>query len=93
MEKLMTKQEPKQPSADEQSGSTGRKAGPGGKNTGQDRYGQSGAGGPRDQGTDGRANYQDSTPDGGDQAEPDSNQGSGRSVQVTEDQRRKRGKG
>lgn len=53
-------QQPAQPSTDEQSGSTGRRAvdqdTPAGQDTGQDRYGQSGfAGTPRE--TIGQASY------------------------------------
>lgn len=93
----MTKQQPKQPSTEEQSGSAGRRTtNPGGQNgqgkdTGQGRYGQSGLGGEHDTGTAGETSYQDS-PDGSDQPVPKSNQGSGRSDQVPEDQRRTRGK-
>ena len=93
----MTSQHPKQPSTDEQSGSAGRRthnpAGQNGegKDTGQGRYGQSAVSkkpGPK---TAGQANYQDA-PDGGEREESDSNQGSGRSDQIPEDQRRPRGK-
>jgi hypothetical protein len=90
----MTKQ-PKQPTPEEQSGSTGRPtkgtAGQG-KDTGQGRYGQTGAGGGGNRETIGQANYRRSGADVGQQPDTDSNAGSGSSDQVPEDQRRNRAK-
>ena len=87
--------QPKQPTPEEQSGSTGRptsgETGQG-KDTGQDSYGQSGAGGRRNGETAGQASYRKSGPDGGQQPDPDSNKGSGTSEQIPEDQRRNRAK-
>jgi len=77
------KGEPVQPTPEDQSGSTGRPTDTHERgratDTGQGRYGQSGHGGDsRDRETAGQARYRKSTPDGGEQPDPDSNPGSGR---------------
>jgi len=73
---------PKQPNSNDQSGSTGRRTDThenGRKtDTGQDKYGQSGFGGKQGSETSGQSRYRKSGPDGGDQADPESNEGSGR---------------
>lgn len=84
---------PSQPSPDEQSGSTGRPTavpdGGSNRDSGQNRYGQSGGSGKPDRETQGQAKYRESSSDGRDGAasRPDgaaiqkdsgSNQGSGR---------------
>jgi hypothetical protein len=83
-------QKPVQPNTNEQSGSTGRPtAAPNGgsnRNSGQDRYGQSGGGGKADRETEGQTKYRESGSDGsarrpgGAAVREDrgSNQGSGR---------------
>jgi len=75
-------QEPPQPDSNEQSGSGGRRTetrdNERSKDTGQDRYGQSGFGGKKGHETIGQARYRRSGPEGGEQADPESNQGSGR---------------
>ena len=70
---------PSQPSADEQSGSGGRRTdvpdGAHNRDTGQSRYGQSGAGGKVNRETEGQAQYRESSGGG---AKHGSNRGSGR---------------
>jgi len=72
----------KQPDSNDQSGSTGRRTDTheNGRatNTGQDRYGQSGFGGKQGRETNGQSRYRQSGPDGGQQVDPESNEGSGR---------------
>lgn len=73
--------QPVQPASNEQSGSTGRHTGAEnldpGKNTGQDRYGQTGLGGKVDAETIGQQDYKNST-SGSEQRRPEpSNRGSG----------------
>ena len=83
--------QPVQPDANEQSGSTGRHTGDGksgqGKDTGQDRYGQTGFGGGNGAETAGQASYRNS----GGKADPDSksrsNAGSGRADHEDEEYR------
>ena len=83
--------QPVQPDANEQSGSAGRHTGDGkssqGKDTGQDRYGQTGFGGGKGAETAGQASYRDS----GSTADPDSktrsNPGSGRAEHEAEEYR------
>jgi hypothetical protein len=74
--------EPAQPNSDEQSGSTGRRTNTGElgptADTGQGRYGQSGFGGKEGRETMGQSRYRQSGPDGGKEADSESNQGSGR---------------
>lgn len=87
-----TSDQPSQPSANDQSGSTGRptggpETGPG-KDTAQDRYGQSGCGGKQDAETMGQASYRDSDKGLGAAGKSHSNHGSGRSDQEPEDKRR-----
>jgi hypothetical protein len=71
---------PNQPSPDEQSGSAGRNTETDkldqGKDTGQDRYGQSGVAGKAVQETPGQANYAENGCER--ETEGESNQGSGR---------------
>jgi hypothetical protein len=71
----------KQPASNDQSGSTGRQSPdaktPTGKDTGQDRYGQSGVAGPPVE-TDGQTRYRNSANKGDPASKRDSNQGSGR---------------
>ena len=73
---------PPQPNTNEQSGSTGRRTETEekgrGADTGQGRYGQTGFGGKHDHETDGQKWYRKSGPDGGRNADTDSNEGSGR---------------
>ncbi|HET9474992.1 MAG TPA: hypothetical protein VFO82_13925 [Steroidobacteraceae bacterium] len=81
--------EPALPSSDEQSGSAGRPTvdgkGEQGKDTGQDRYGQSGLGGKQGVETIGQASYRRSGPDGGQIDNPRSNHGSGRADRDSQD--------
>lgn len=82
------KQDPVQPESNEQSGSTGRRTDKKDlgkdKDTGQDRYGQSGLGGTENRETDGQRSYR-KTESGGEQARaPDSNTGSGRAEDESE---------
>ena len=83
--------EPARPSSDEQSGSAGRPTvdgkGEQGKDTGQDRYGQSGFGGKQVDETIGQANYRRSGPEGGQIDNPRSNHGSGRADRDSQDSR------
>lgn len=76
---------PSQPDPNEQSGSAGRNTSPDKldqtKDTGQDRYGQSGYGGAKPA-TPGKANYR--------KPKPDSNRGSGRLEHEQEEYRRDR---
>lgn len=69
---------PIQPDTQEQSGSAGRSTGGSnpGKNTGQDRYGQNGAGGTADE-TDGQAAYRKSGPAGSETVDRDSDPAEG----------------
>lgn len=73
---------PAQPSSNDQSGSAGRRAPEAdtsrSKDTGQDRYGQSGLGGQQNPETDGQKKYRRSGPDGSETSNQDSNEGSGR---------------
>lgn len=70
-----------QPSADEQSGSTGRRVADGkpepGADTGQNRYGQNSVAGPPRE-TDGQARYRRSEEPGEEDSKAESNPGSGR---------------
>lgn len=87
---LNTDQPAKQPDSNDQSGSTGRRTGThedGRKDTGQDKYGQSGLGGNRHRETSGQTRYRQSGPDGGQQSDPDSNEGSGRPDVDSQDKR------
>ena len=72
---------PAQPNSDEQSGSAGRRTDTHEdgrtKDTGQDRYGQSGFGGKEGRETMGQSQYRRSNP-GGQEAPRESNSGSGR---------------
>ena len=74
-----TRAKPAQPTADEQSGSTGRRVATGnpdaGADTGQDRYGQSGYGGKPEQETMGQAQYRRSGARGDAGAKTRSNRG------------------
>jgi len=74
--------EPAQPTSDEQSGSTGRRTDARddgrAKDSGQDRYGQSGFGGQEDSETMGQSRYRQSGPDGAQDVVSKSNTGSGR---------------
>ena len=76
-----------QPDSNEQSGSTGRRTDKKDlgkdKDTGQDRYGQSGLGGKTNRETAGQQSYRQ-TPSGNEQRKPDSNRGSGRAVDESE---------
>ena len=73
---------PKQPDTDEQSGSAGRKTeNPQvgyGKDSGQDRYGQSGLGGTVDRETAGQSAYRRSGAKGAPKSRSQSNAGSGK---------------
>jgi len=89
------RQKPAMPSTNEQSGSAGRQTGHGkeeqGKDTGQDRYGQSGFGGKKQESeTMGQSSYRQSGPDGGEQPNPKSNRGSGRADRESLDLRQDR---
>lgn len=79
---------PSQPSSDEQSGSAGRrtdvKDSGRSKDSGQDRYGQSGVGGEHDHETQGQTKYRESGADGKPKGEHDSNRGSGRADREVE---------
>jgi hypothetical protein len=84
-------EKPVQPDSNEQSGSTGRRTAKGdleqGKDTGQDRYGQSGLGGKgRAAETNGQASYRQQ-PSG----DHESNRGSGRVDHEAEEYRKKPG--
>jgi hypothetical protein len=86
---------PEQPGTDEQSGSTGRPTDTheNGRATdsGQGRYGQTGAGGGGRE-TMGQERYRKSNPDGAEQPDPESNPGSGRpDVDPNDDQNAKDG--
>jgi hypothetical protein len=74
-----------QPGSNEQSGSTGRNTEVDklnqGKDTGQDRYGQSGLGGAVTRETIGQANYRTSESSGARASKSGSNEGSGRAGQ------------
>lgn len=81
-----------QPPSNEQSGSTGRYTGADkldqSKNTGQDRYGQSGLGGKVDSETIGQRKYKKGK-SGGEQSPPEpSNRGSGTADDESEKKRR-----
>ena len=79
---------PVQPAVNDQSGSTGRatrgEAGKG-KDTGQDRYGQTGHGGTHDRETMGQAQYRQSDAHGDGQSKTQSNEGSGRAEHEREE--------
>jgi hypothetical protein len=83
--------EPVQPDSHEQSGSAGRPTGDGksdaGKDTGQDRYGQTGLGGSRSAETDGQARYRSSGAGVDAEAKSRSNPGSGRAEHEAEEYR------
>ena len=87
MAKRLRKRDPVRPNPDEQSGSAGRPTGGDpaeqGKDTGQDRYGQSGFGGQQERETIGQASYRRSGPDGGQIANPKSNPGPDRADRDT----------
>ena len=72
---------PGQPSSDEQSGSTGRRTDVKdtgrSKDSGQDRYGQSGLGATHDRETEGQTKYRESGGVGKPKSKNDSNRGSG----------------
>ena len=81
------KPDPVQPDSNEQSGSTGRHTDKKDlgkdKDTGQDRYGQSGLGGKENRETIGQQRYRQAK-SGSEQPTPDSNRGSGRAVDESE---------
>ncbi|HEU5134332.1 MAG TPA: hypothetical protein VFU13_04235 [Steroidobacteraceae bacterium] len=80
-----------QPDSNEQSGSTGRRTDAKNlgkdKDTGQDRYGQSGLGGRVNRETAGQRRYKQ-TPSGSEQVPPESNRGSGRAADESETRNR-----
>jgi hypothetical protein len=82
MAKRKQHQVPRQPASEDQSGSAGRRTDENDrghdKDTGQGRYGQSGLGGKQERETQGQARYRRSGPDGSEQADSESNRGSGR---------------
>jgi hypothetical protein len=86
--------EPVQTDSNEQSGSTGRHTGVDeiaqGKDTGQDRYGQSGCGGNDDTETIGQAAYRKSGSDSEQERRSENNDGSGRADHEVEEYHRGR---
>lgn len=84
------KQDPAQPDSNEQSGSAGRRTDKKDlgkdKDTGQDRYGQSGLGGKVDRETNGQQRYRETGSGAGQRRKPGSNPGSG----IAEDESEKR---